>query len=184
MHKFSPHKAAGLEKAERHALLQPDALLRRFGLAQGMTFADIGAGTGFFSRAAAAIVGAQGRVYAAEMSADMMSTFRNFGVPENVHLVASEEYDSKIEQAAVDLTLLAFVVHENHDVPRFVQEAMRITRPGGSVLIIDWKRQGEEHGPPEVERLDQAELLRQLGAYNIKESGELNPSHYFVHLTV
>ncbi len=184
MHKFSPHKAAGLEKAERHALLQPDALLRRFGLAQGMTFADIGAGTGFFSRAAAAIVGAQGRVYAAEMSSDMMNAFRNFGVPENVQLVASEEYNSKIEQAAVDLTLLAFVVHENHDVPRFVQEAMRITRPGGSVLIIDWKRQGEEHGPPEAERLDQAELLRQLGAYNIKESGELNPSHYFVHLTV
>jgi len=61
---------------------------------------------------------------------------------------------------------------------------MRITRPGGSILIIEWKRQKEEHGPPEEERLDQAELLRQLGASNIKESGELNPSHYFVHLTV
>jgi ubiquinone/menaquinone biosynthesis C-methylase UbiE len=182
MHKFSPEKAARLENNERHAFLQPESLLRRFGLSSGMTFADIGAGTGFFSRAASVIVGESGHVYAADMSEEMLNSFRAFGLPSNVSLIHSDEYDTRITPQAANLTLAAFVAHENADLKRFLHELGRITGNGGSVLIIDWKRQSEESGPPMEERLDIEDLKKAAGDYSITAFGDLNPSHYFVHL--
>lgn len=182
MHKFSPEKAARLENGERHALLQPETLLRRFGLSQGMTFADIGAGTGFFSRAASAIVGESGRVFASDMSEEMLKSFRLFGLPANVSLIHSEEYDTRVASHTADLTLAAFVAHENADLKRFVDELRRITRQSGSVLIVEWKRQEEEHGPPMDERLDMTKLKDAVKEFTQISSGDLNPSHYYVHL--
>ena len=49
MHKFSPDKAFILEDDGRYVLLQPEKTLRQFGLREGMTIVDIGAGTGILS---------------------------------------------------------------------------------------------------------------------------------------
>ena len=64
MHRFSPERADRLETPERYALLQPRETLLRFGLGAGMTIVDVGAGTGFFTRPAAEIVGPAGRAVA------------------------------------------------------------------------------------------------------------------------
>ncbi len=180
MHKFSPEKAAGLESDERRALIPPDRTLERFGLRKGMTLADIGAGTGYFSRAGANIVGPEGRVYAAEMSERMVDYFRSQGVPPTIELKHSGEYETGFPNAVADLTLLAFVVHENVDKQRLLREADRITKPGGMVAIVEWKRQDEPMGPPKGERLGQEELLKELHGRRIREQGDLNASHYFV----
>ncbi len=180
MHKFSPEKAAGLENSERRALIPPDRTLVRFGLKEGMVLADIGAGTGFFSRAGAAIVGPSGRVYAAEMSEQMVAYFRSQGVPPNVELKHSDEYETHVPDAVADLTLLAFVAHENVDKQRLLNEAFRITKPGGAVAIVEWKKQDEPKGPPKEERLAQEDLLKELQGRRVTEQGDLNRSHYFV----
>ena len=58
-----------LENPARLAELQPSATLKRLGLCDGMTFADIGAGTGIFTTVAAGITRAQ--VWAIDPSACM-----------------------------------------------------------------------------------------------------------------
>jgi ubiquinone/menaquinone biosynthesis C-methylase UbiE len=184
MHKFSPNKARILEDDERYVLLQPENTLRQFGLREGMTFVDIGAGTGFFSRAASNIVGEKGTVYAADISSEMLDVFRRFSVPSNVQLLQSNEYEVPIPSAQADLVLFAFVLHESEDVPRFLKEAMRLMKPDGRIAIIEWKKQEEEHGPSMEERLSKNDLLSQCKGFTLFSSAYLNPSHYSCILQV
>jgi ubiquinone/menaquinone biosynthesis C-methylase UbiE len=179
VHKFSHHHAERLEQPERYSLIPPAETLLRFGLRNGMTFADVGAGTGFFTRAAAEIVGADGAVFALDLSSEMIDILRDKGVQSNIQLLLSEEYLFPLDEHCADMTLLAFVVHETPDIPRFIHEALRITKPGGTIVILEWKKQTEEHGPEKEERLAVDDLLSFLSGYSVR-SGNMNASHYFV----
>jgi ubiquinone/menaquinone biosynthesis C-methylase UbiE len=184
MHKFSPEKASILEDNDRYTLLHPEITLRQFGLREGMTFVDIGAGTGFFTRAASKIVGDEGIVYAADISTRMLDEFRRVGVPNNVQLLQSDEYEVPIPSKQADLVLFAFVLHETEDIPRFLKEAIRLMKPEGRIAIIEWKKQDEEHGPSINERLSKNELLSQCKGFSLLSSTNLNPSHYSCILQV
>jgi ubiquinone/menaquinone biosynthesis C-methylase UbiE len=184
MHKFSPDKASILEDDARYVLLQPEKTLRRFGLREGMTFVDVGAGTGFFSRAASNIVGEKGTVYAADISSEMLDAFRRIKVPNNVQLLQSNEYEIPVPPAQADFVLFAFVLHETEDIPRFLKEAMRLMKPDGCIAIIEWKKQEEEYGPSMEERLSKNDLLSQCKGFTLLSSAYLNPSHYSCILQV
>jgi ubiquinone/menaquinone biosynthesis C-methylase UbiE len=146
-----------------------------------MTMIDIGAGTGFFTRPAATIVGPTGRVIALDMSADMLAHLRQHGVPANVQVLHSDEYTLPLSDATADMSFLAFVMHETPDLLRFLKEIERVTKPSGVIAIIDWKKQTEELGPPEEERLDRQRLLDMLKDHGATiHSGNLNASHYYV----
>lgn len=144
-----------------------------------MTFVDIGAGTGFFSRAASDIVGESGRVFALDMSEAMLDILKKNGVANNVHAILTEEYLFPIEKDLSDLTLLAFVLHENTDIHMLLAEVSRVTKPSGAIAIIEWKKQDEAIGPPKDERLGQDELLPFLSSFEIAEQGDLTASHYY-----
>ncbi len=183
MHKFEPGNAARLERPERYQLIPPDATLKRLGLQAGMTFVDIGAGTGFFSRAAAAIVGPQGRVFAADIAPGMLAFMTAQGLPANLTTVLSSEYEVPVSDGIAAMAFMAFVAHETPDLLRFLGEAARLTRPGGRIAIVEWKKQQEESGPPEAERLaEETHLATVAGHYAVLEHGALNASHYFVVL--
>ncbi len=180
MHKFSHHNAQRLENADRYKLLQPKKTLARFGLKSGMAFVDIGAGTGFFSREAAEIVGDAGTVYALDMSREMLEILKQNGVRNNTTAVLCEEYRMPVPDRTADLTLLSTVVHENADIGKLLAEAARLTKDTGAIAIIEWKKQDEEIGPPKEERLGLDELRDQLASYDILEQGDLNNSHYYM----
>lgn len=184
MHKFSPDRAEKLEREDRYTVLPPEQVLSKLGLKRNMAMADIGAGTGFFSRAAAEIVGESGRVYAVDMSAEMLSRLKRRGVPANMTTVESQEYTIPLESDVVDFSLMAFVVHETEDTPRFLAEVQRITMTGGRIAIVEWEKQEEEHGPPMDERMSREEIIGRLAGFSVVASGVLNPSHYFVLIEV
>lgn len=178
-HIFDPANALRLEREERHKLLQPSRTLARFGMGSGMTIVDVGAGTGFFTRAAAALVGPDGRVHAVDVSSAMLGHLRDFGVPPNVSLSVSEPLHVPLPDASADVVLAAFVVHEAPDRRAFLDELLRLLKPGGRVLVLEWKRQEEEQGPPMADRIDETELDRLLDGRWILDSGDLTSSHYY-----
>lgn len=180
MHKFEPKHTARLLSKEREEALSPKRLLEEAGLKEGGTLADIGCGPGFFTLPAAMIVGEKGRVFAVDTQQEMLDQLKTRKPPKNVTLVKSGESFVPIDDSSVDLVLIAFVLHEAERKGLFLKEIKRITKPKGAVLVIDWKRKKEEHGPPVEERLTAkavGELLREAGFKGIKASS-LNASHY------
>lgn len=182
MHKFSPHHAERLENPERYKLLQPERTLKELGLRPGMTFVDVGAGTGFYSRPASQIVGGKGKVIALDLSAEMLEILKRNVLPADIEVLLSEEYRLPLDDGVGDFVLLSTVLHENGDVPRLLREAARVTKSSGKIVIIEWKKQDEDFGPPMMERLGQDELLSQVSSFEVTAQGDLTGSHYCVAL--
>jgi len=172
---------AWLDSPERRASQDPVRLWRRVGLKAGDIVVDVGAGTGFYSFPAAAQVGPGGRVYAVDVSKELVDLVRERAAARhmpNVTSVLSTRSRIPIEDAVADVTILANVLHGIP--PRTVDEAIRLLRPGGRLVNVDWKKEPSPEGPPVRHRLSPNEASSALSARGLKplDSFDLGPHHY------
>jgi ubiquinone/menaquinone biosynthesis C-methylase UbiE len=79
-----------------------------------MVFTDIGCGPGFFVFPASEIVGKDGKVYAIDTQQEMLDELKKRNPQRNVFILKSEETRLPVDSATVDMTLMAFVLHEVH----------------------------------------------------------------------
>lgn len=184
MHESSWSRAeavARLDAPERRASQDPDWLWRRVGLKPGDTVVDVGAGTGFYSFPAAVTVGPQGRVYAVDISPELVQLVRERSSERNlsnVTPVLSSRSHIPIQDAVADLAILANVLHGLP--PKTVDETVRLLRPGGRLVNVDWRKKATADGPPVKHRLSPAEATSALSAHGLVpvDSFELGPDHY------
>lgn len=164
-HKFDVTRRAHLDSEERRSYLDARAILNAFDVQPGTHLADVGAGTGFFAIPAAELVGPKGRVYAldlsAEMLADLQAKLRRTPM-RNLEPLRSTEDRIPLPDAGVDFVLMACVLHEL-DGPGTLLEASRILRPRGRLGVVDWRKEDMEFGPPKAHRLDEDEARQVLG---------------------
>jgi ubiquinone/menaquinone biosynthesis C-methylase UbiE len=185
--KYDPRLKDRLLTEERHALLQPEELLRSLGLKPGMTIADIGCGPGFFTIPAAEIVGDQGRVLAADIQGDMLSAVKG-RVSErgltNVRMVKTSDVEVPLPPGCADLVLLAFTLDEISQRARFLHRVGRLLRPEGTVVVIEWEKRDGGDGPPVDDRLSADEVLKDAEAagLHMAEQRSLNDQHYLLVL--
>lgn len=106
------------------------------GLRPGMTVLDVAAGTGQVTRAAAAIVGEGGTVYAVEPSRGMLTEARCV-LPPRVMLVQGEAEALPLPDATVDFVSMGYAVRHVSDLVRAFTEYNRVLRPGGTVIIME-----------------------------------------------
>ncbi|MGB9913382.1 MAG: class I SAM-dependent methyltransferase, partial [Candidatus Kapaibacteriota bacterium] len=105
---FDPEKKETLDTAERRKLLPPEEILLRSGLSEGTKIADVGCGTGYFSIPAAKIVGRSGKVFAIDISKEMLEELQNRLNPQEIHnleILQSQEYSIPLTDSAVDFVL-------------------------------------------------------------------------------
>ncbi len=179
-HKFNPEHIERLLRPDRLGDTTPEALLRSLGLKEGNTFADVGCGPGFFTLPAAGVVGPAGVVYAIDTQQEMLESLKKRNPPANVVPIKSGDHSIPLEGSCADVALVAFALHEADDKTLFIGEVKRILVKGGTLAVLDWKKQVEEHGPPVEDRLTEAEagaLLEKAGFTSI-ETASLNGSHY------
>ena len=144
------HEAADwLERPERDTEEHTEALVEQLKLRPGEIVADIGAGTGYFSRRLARMVGATGKVLAVDIQPEMLILLTNrmaeAGIT-NVVPVLGNATDPKLPAETVDLALMVDVYHE-FDFPSEIMEALcRSVKPGGRVVFVEYR--GEDPAVP------------------------------------
>jgi ubiquinone/menaquinone biosynthesis C-methylase UbiE len=137
------HEAADwLERADRDQEEHSEQLIGELGLQPGQTVADIGAGTGYFSRRLAKKVGPGGKVFAEDIQPEMLDLLTNkmagLGIT-NVTPVLGTTTDPKLPASSVDLVLMVDVYHE-FDYPREMMEGIcRSLKPGGRVVFVEFR---------------------------------------------
>ena len=96
---------------------------------------DLGCGTGQFSALIAPYVSG---VVAVDGSADMLSAARaTLGPRANVDVRRGTLEALPLDDAHLDLAVLALVLHHLPDPARALAEAARVLAPGGRVLVVD-----------------------------------------------
>ena len=168
-HKFDVTARKKLNSVERRKLLAPHETLTRLGFKKDDTMADIGCGTGLFTFPAAEISSPDSKIYAIDISQDMLDEVISRAEKENLHNIVpvkSEEYDLRLSDEVADFVLLCTVLHEVDDKPRLLAEAARICRSGGTVAVIEFNETSSNFGPPmghRVSRTQVDELLKNTG---------------------
>ncbi|MDE1821387.1 MAG: class I SAM-dependent methyltransferase [Euryarchaeota archaeon] len=170
-----------LESPERRRILDPESLWREVGLLPGSVVADVGAGTGYFATPAAQRVGAKGAVYAIDVSSELVNYLSERGRREKLpwlHPVRSTVEKIPLPSGVADVVLLATVLHDVPDPT--VAEAVRLLRPGGCFVNLDWSKQETPWGPPLEIRLSPEEAASRLSAFGLKvvRTWDLGPHHY------
>jgi len=121
----------------------PVTNLKTLGLDDNAIVADLGAGTGFYSIAAAHLV-PRGKVYAVEVVKDMLAKVKNKAHDAHVSNVECIWGDiekiggTKIRDRIADLVILSNILFQVEHKENLIEETKRILKPGGKVLFIDW----------------------------------------------
>lgn len=141
--------AAWLERTERQKEERADLLMAELGLKPGMNVADVGAGTGYYSRRMALQVGPQGKIFAVEVQPQMLhvleTTAKRPGYGNIVPVLGAED-DVKLPEASVDLAIMVDVYHELAYPQEVLASIVRAVRPGGRVVFVEYR--GEDFSVP------------------------------------
>lgn len=152
-------------------LLNPFRVLERAGIREGMHVGDLGCGAiGHFVFPAAQLVGPDGLVYAVDILRDALEIIERRARDEqyaNIKCVWSD-FDvfraAHIPDADLDLTLLVNNLYHSQHRTNLVKEMARLTKPGGTVLVVDWLPTATGVGPT---------LNRRIGPKQAKEIFEV-----------
>ncbi len=159
--------AAWLERDERAVEERPDLLLRALALKQGMTVADIGAGTGYYSWRIAQRILPSGRVLAVDVQPEMLALLdremKKRGVS-NVSGILGTTIDPRLPAASVDVALLVDVYHE-FDRPREMLDAIvRSLKPDGRVVFVEYRAEDPNVPIKPHHKMTEAQVRREATA--------------------
>jgi len=177
-HKFDVSRVAVLEDEGRKKFLPAEDILEKIGVREGVKFADIGCGTGYFSIPASKLVGG-GEVYAIDVQAEMLQLLREKAKDKNIVIVESTEDAIPLRDEIVDIAFMGVVLHELEGGGT-LREAYRILKRGGVLAVVDWRREEMEIGPPLEERLTMGEASERIekAEFNVMEGFDVHPYHY------
>ncbi len=113
------------------------------GVRPGMHVADIGAGTGLFTRLFAREVGPDGKVYAVDISDTFLdyiaTTSREQGLA-NVVTVKGTDHSPNLPEGNIDLAFICDTYHHFEFPLRMMTQIHKALKPGGRVVLIDFHR--------------------------------------------
>lgn len=182
-----PEETKVLKISGGNKLLDPYFIFEQVGLGVGEKMADLGCGAaGHFVIPAAKIVGEKGIVYAVDLLKSVLEAVKGRARLEgvaNVETVWSnlEIYGATdIKEGSLDLTLLANSLFQIPKREEVFREAVRLTKKGGKIAVVDWGLLAAPLGPPLDRRLNKDVVRKMASTCGLTEVKEFKagPYHY------
>lgn len=167
-------------------LINPKKLLEQGGLKAGSVVADLGCGSsGHFVFPAAHLVGEKGRVYAVDILPAVLQSIESRakleGLLNVVRVWADLERSGALQvEGGVDIALLVNTLFQVKDAATVIKEAARVLKPGGVLLVAEWKATSTLFKPLAMMRVDSSmvqQWARDAGL-TFDHEFEAGPYHY------
>lgn len=113
------------------------------GLEPGTDVADIGAGTGFFSRMMAHKVGRRGTVYAVDIAENFVEHIDAMAKKDglkNIDAIVCSERSVDLKANSIDVAFICDVYHHFEYPFDSMESIAKAMRPGGRLVIVDFER--------------------------------------------
>ncbi|HXU46914.1 MAG TPA: class I SAM-dependent methyltransferase [Thermoanaerobaculia bacterium] len=173
-----------LERESREAEERPDELLEILKLKDGDRVADVGSGTGYFSRRMAPRVAPHGRIYAVEIQEPMLERLRQLAAAQgigNIETILGTETDPKLPAGGIDLILLVDVYHEFQKPKEMLAHLRRALARNGRVALVEYRREGESAAHINLEhRMSVEQVLAEWlpAGFDLVERNESLPTQH------
>lgn len=168
-------------------LINPFKLLERVGIRAGATVADLGCGAlGHFVFPAAQLVGTEGIIYAVDIQRSVLEQIQKIIGDEHITNVKTVWSDidvygaTRITPGSLDLTLVINNLYLSQNRPQLLREVARLTRPGGRLVVVEWKIVATPLGPPQKQRLSEEDAKKVFSSplFTLREEFEAGECHY------
>jgi len=166
-------------------ILDPDALVKKLLLADTACIADLGAGSGIFTIAAARCA-RNGTVYSIDIQSGLLPLIiKNVDARgiNNVEVIVGDIEEvggTKLKDSAVDAVILANTLFQAREKRNLVKEIQRILKPGGKLLLVDWAQGPFGVGPRREEIVSPETTLKLFSeeGFSLKEEVPAGEHHY------
>ncbi len=178
-----PYWSGVFDDPARDAWQKPDALVAALHLQPGMCVADVGAGTGYFSRRLSQAVGPTGTVLAVEVEPNLVTHLRARAEKEgtaNVVPVLGSLDNPRLPAGAVDVLLIVDTYHHIDGRVAYMRAQRRALRPGGRVVIVDWEKRPLPVGPEMDHKLAREQVVEEMqrAGYRLDGQPDVLPHQY------
>lgn len=131
------------ETESRENYARRHEIVAAMGLEPGMAVADLGAGTGLFTRLIAEKVGPKGKVYAVNIAQPFLDHIAadaaRRGQKHVVTVLGNQEL-TNLPEASVDMVFLSDVYHHLEKPQKVLASIRRALRPGGKLVVVEFDR--------------------------------------------
>ncbi len=163
--------AAWLEREEREREERGDLLLReltRIGLRPGMNIADIGAGTGYYTRRIAPLVTPDGTVFAVDVQPQMIELLtesaKKAGL-KNIKPVLGRNDNVALTEASIDMAIMVDVYHELEYPYEVMQSIVRALKPGGRVVFVEYRAEDDRVPIKPLHKMSEAQVRKEAAVH-------------------
>ncbi len=155
-----------LENPGRDEWQRPQEVVKALGFARTETAADIGAGSGYFTRRIAPNVQT---VYAVDVDPKLVDmAVKSSGA--NARGIVAATDDPKLPAAGIDTVFICDVLHHINNRPAYYAKLRAGLKPGGRIVIVDFHKRQETSGPPLAMRLADTEVIGEFERAGMKLS--------------
>lgn len=178
-------EAEELESADRVIWQKPDLVIDQLGNVEGKVVADLGAGTGYFSRRiaykGATVIAIDIDPKAIQWMEQQRSRFP-VELQQRLIIRQAEPDDPHLRKNEVDMVLLVNTYSYLTDRILYFTKLKDAIRPRGNLVIIDFKKKDTPFGPPTDERIDVTDVVKELkeAGYSILKVDEKSLEYQYI----
>jgi ubiquinone/menaquinone biosynthesis C-methylase UbiE len=181
-----------LDRAERDRYQKPVDVMEALKLKPGMAVADLGSGSGYFTRRFVEAVTDSGIVYAVDVEPEMLAYVKesiiHMHVPYTAEFILARPDSPKLPFASVDLLFVCNTIHHLEERETYFRNLKSSLRPGARIAIIDFypdERSGDL-GFPKHHLVSRDTVLRELtdAGYRLDREHTFLPKQYFLEFIV
>ncbi|HKT36023.1 MAG TPA: class I SAM-dependent methyltransferase [Nitrospira sp.] len=177
-----------LDRPERDQDQKPAQVIDALALNPGMHVADLGAGSGYFTRRFVEAVTETGKVYAIDVEPEALKYVEDSIV--HMHRSFEAEFilarpdNPKIPFESVDLIFVCNTYHHLEDRSTYFRNVKSSLKPGGRIAIIDFyhdERSGEL-GFPKRHLVPKEKVIEEMteAGYRLAKEHKFLPKQYFL----
>ncbi|MBY0505028.1 MAG: methyltransferase domain-containing protein [Bryobacteraceae bacterium] len=177
MHHTAEEFARVLDDPGRDAWQKPHEVIMALALKPDEVVADIGAGTGYFSKRFARHAG---KVYAVDIAQMLLDKAKQNEPKLEIVLAAPD--DPRLPPAGTDTIFICNTLHHIEQRPAYYAKLTQALKAGGRLVILEFHKRQTPVGPPLKERIAQADLVKELTAAGFRKTNEwkMLPTQYFL----
>jgi len=180
-----------LDSEERDQHQKPRQVIDALNLKPGLTVADLGSGSGYFTRRFIEAVTETGKVYAVDVEPEMLKYAEESVV--HMHRSYTAEFilarpdNPKLPYESIDLLFVCNTYHHLDERAKYFSDTKSSLKPGGRVAIIDFyhdERSGEL-GFPKHHLVPRETVIAELtdAGYKLVREHHFLPKQYFLEFT-